>query len=77
MTADHPRKEKNHMTVFTIDAENNIHAFPDADPSEAAAGNGAQSVARQKNWRNWLPTGRRHAWSRPGTALPAWCRSII
>jgi hypothetical protein len=36
------------MTIFTIDAENNITAFPDAEPAEAAAGTGLQTFTSLK-----------------------------
>jgi Protein of unknown function (DUF3489) len=36
------------MTVFTIDAENNITAFADTEPAQAAAGTGVQTFASQK-----------------------------
>jgi hypothetical protein len=36
------------MTTFTIDAENNITAFPTPDHAEAAIGAGAQSFTSQK-----------------------------
>jgi hypothetical protein len=47
MTADHPRKE-NMMTIFVIDADNNITAFPDAEQAKVAVGTDVQTFASQK-----------------------------
>jgi hypothetical protein len=36
------------MNVFTIDAENNITAFADTEPAQAAAATGVQTFTSQK-----------------------------
>ena len=41
-------KERTYMKTFTIDAENNITAFPTTDHAEANVGAGAQSFTSQK-----------------------------
>jgi hypothetical protein len=48
MTADHPRGKESNMTVFTIDAENNITAFADTELAQAAAGASVQTFTSQK-----------------------------
>jgi hypothetical protein len=47
MTADHRERSKTKMIAFTIDAENNITAFPSAVPVEAA-GSAVQTFTSQK-----------------------------